>query len=192
MNQVEPPKGPELQMVWSNWRLTQPPAWIMPEGYALRIYQPGDEVEFFELMDRAGFQGWNMHKFQTWLMKILPDGFFFAIHTESGKMAATAMACHNPTLLHPSGATLEWVATDSLHQGKGLGYAVSAAVTCRLLHAGYKEIYLETDAWRLAAIKIYLKMGWVPFLFRGDMPERWKAICETLGWLYTPEVWRTV
>jgi mycothiol synthase len=140
-------------------------------------------------MDRAGFPGWNMNEFEKWCLKILPDGFFFAIDSATGKLAATAMACHNPTSLHPFGATLSCVAVDPLHRGKGLGYVVSAAVTQRLLHAGYQDIYLETDDWRLAAIKTYLNMGWVPFLYRHDMPARWKKIYATLDLKYTPEPW---
>jgi len=182
----------ELQLVWPAHRLDQLPASRVAEGYDLRTYRPGDEVEFFGLMDRAGFKGWNPDTFHPWLMRILPDGFFFLVDTCTGTMAATAMACHNPTPLHPFGGTLSCVAADPVHQGRGLGHAVSAAATCRLLRAGYRDIYMETDDWRLAALKTYLKMGWVPFLFEEDMPNRWKAACAKLSWPYTPESWRTL
>jgi mycothiol synthase len=42
----------------------------------------------------------------------------------------------------------------------------------------------------LAAIKIYLKLGYVPFLYAPEMPERWQQVCAALGWAYTPETWR--
>ena len=184
-------KKPQLQMTWPASRLTEPPVWTVPEGYVLRTYRPGDDPEFFRLMDRAGFKGWDMQTLQPWLQKLLPDGFFFVVHRESGNLVATAMATHNPSGLHPFGGELGWLAGDSAHRGKGLGYVVCAAVTCRLLEAGYKRIYLNTDDWRLPALKTYLKLGWVPFLFQDDMPGRWKAVCETLGWPYTPEVWPT-
>jgi mycothiol synthase len=190
-NAVEPSKTIELQMVWPRSRLAQPPTWTTPEGYQLRTYQPGDESEFFQLMERVGFPGWTMPIFDTWLQKILQDGLFFLIHQGTGGMAATAMACHNPTPLHPFGATLSCVGVDPEHQGQGLGYIVSAAVTRRLIDAGYKEMYMETHDWRLAAIKTYLKLGWIPFLFQDDMPTRWKAVCDTLAWPYTPDEWPT-
>ena len=38
--------------------------------------------------------------------------------------------------------------------------------------------HLQTDDWRAAAIKTYLKMGFVPFLFTDDMPARWRAVCD--------------
>jgi len=182
----------QLQMVWPISRLTEPPIWIVPEGYALRTYRPGDEAGFFQLMDRAGFKGWDMEPFQPWLQKILPDGLFLVVHRESGDLVVTAMATHSPSPLHPFGGALGWVAGDPAHRGKGLGYVVCAAVTRRFLEAGYRRIYLQTDDWRLPALKTYLKLGWVPFLFQADMPGRWRTVCETLGWPYTPEVWPTV
>jgi mycothiol synthase len=81
------------------------------------------------------------------------------------------------------------VGVDPDHRGRGLGRVVSAVVTRRLIDAGYKEIYMETQDWRLPAIKIYLKMGWVPLLFQADMPERWQVVCDKLGVPYTPHQW---
>jgi len=179
----------ELQMVWPRARLRTPPTWVVPEGYSIRTYQQGDELDFFALMERSGFPGWNMHEFQLWLRKILPRGFFFAVDRCSARIVATAMACHNPAPLHPFGATLSCVAVDPNHRGKGLGYVVSAIVTDRLLRAGYSEIYMQTDDWRIAAIRTYLKLGWITFLFGEDMSGRWEAVCRTLGWPYTPEIW---
>jgi mycothiol synthase len=180
----------ELQMVWPASRLKDKIEWLVPEGYLLRGYQPGDEPGFYELMDRAGFPGWNPIEFEKFLGKILPGGFFFAVHGESNTLAATAMALHNPTPLHPFGASLSCVGADPAHQGKGLGYVVSAAVTQRILEAGYQEIYLDTHDWRLPAIKTYLKIGWIPFLFREDMIPRWETVCSELNWPFAPEEWK--
>ena len=52
---------------------------------------------------------------------------------------------------------------------RGWGMAVSAAVVRRLLRAGYRNIYLFTEDWRLAALRIYLTLGWVPLLYMPDM-----------------------
>ena len=189
--EAEPDQQKEetLQLVWPPSRPMNPPAWTVPPAYSLRIYQAGDEQAYFALMERAGFPGWNLHEFGLWLQKALPAGLFMAFDRASGQMAATAMACHNPTPLHPYGGSVSCVATDPDHRGRGLGFAVAAAATCRLIEAGYQEIYMLTHDWRLAAIKIYLRMGWQPHMFRDDMPDRWKAVCESLHWPYTPDRW---
>jgi mycothiol synthase len=57
---------------------------------------------------------------------------------------------------------------------------VCAEVTRRLLSAGYREIYLQTDDWRLPAIKTYLNLGYVPLLCEPDMEERWRLVCRNL------------
>ena len=179
----------QLQMVWPESRSNELPTWTVPEGYELRTYRPGDESGFFRVMDLAGFKNWNMETLKPWLSKVLPEGFFVIVHQATGKIVATAMATHNPSDQHPFGGVLGWLAGDPEHKGRGLGYIVCAAVTRRLLDAGYTRIYLHTDGWRFPALRTYLKLGWVPYLFQNDMPGRWKAVCEKLDWPYTPEDW---
>jgi hypothetical protein len=67
--------------------------------------------------------------------------------------------------------------------------AVSAAATARLIHAGYRHIYLHAEDERLAALKTYFKLGYIPFLYALAMVERWQAVCEELHWPFTPGLW---
>lgn len=180
---------PQLQMRYFTRRLGAPPA-RAPQGYLLRTYRPGDEEPFYTLMDKAGFGLWDAEKLRPWQEKILPEGWFVIVEQASGRLVATTMAVHNVTELNPGGGELGWVAADPAHAGRGLGLAVCAAVTGRLVQAGYPVLYLMTDDFRLPAIKTYLKLGWTPWLFREGMAERWQAVCETLGWPYTPEAWQ--
>jgi mycothiol synthase len=110
------------------------------------------------------------------LERVLPRGFFLAVHQETGVLAASAMATHCPMPMHPFGGELGWVAGHPGHAGKGLGLVVCAAALRRFLDAGYERIYLKTDDWRLPALKTYLKLGFEPFLFQAGMAERWKKI----------------
>ena len=95
----------------------------------------------------------------------------------------------NPEDWHPFGSELGWVACDPAHTGQGLGMTVVGAVTARLLGAGYRNIHLYTEDFRLPALKTYLKTGYIPMLYDADMPERWRAVCEQLRWPFTPEQW---
>jgi mycothiol synthase len=188
----DPPAPAELQMVWPAGRLASPPDWVEPADYELRTYRTGDGPGFYRVMERAGYAGWNDHELQVWLDKMLPQGFFFAVHRETSQLAASAMACHDPSALHPSGGSLSCVVADPGHRGRGLGRLVSEAATRRLVQGGYRDIYLRTDDWRLPAIRIYLRMGWVPLLFQGDMLDRWGTICGQLGWPLTPQSWCSI
>jgi mycothiol synthase len=179
----------QLQMIWPRQRLDNPPPISVAAGYDLRVYNPGDEPDFYKIMHIAGFEGWHDETLRPWLSKILPDGWFFVVERSSGQMVATAMTTHNPSEQHPFGGELGWVASDLSHKGHGLGMTVCAAVTARFLTAGYRNIYLKTDDWRLPALKTYLRLGYVPLLFTPDMQRRWQAICAQLDWPFTPAAW---
>jgi mycothiol synthase len=179
----------QLQMVWPEHLLNAPPAVWLPPGYALRTYRRGDEPRFYEVMELAGWPGWNDEKLRPWVSRVLPEGWFMAIDEKSSEIVATAMALHSEVC--PSGGELGWLAGDPAHAGKGLGMAVSAAVTARFIHAGYRHIHLYTEDWRLPALKTYLKLGYIPLLHTPEMPERWRAVCVQLQWLFTPEVWQS-
>ena len=178
----------QLQMLWPERLLASPPEPTLPSGYALRTFLPGDEAEYLNLMGAAGF-ACDQEALKGYLSRVLPDSLFLAFHRFTGELAATAMATNNPSPLHPFGGELSWVAGSPQHAGKGLGKAVCAAVTARLLHFGYRRICLHTDDWRLAAIKTYLQLGYIPFLFAPDMELRWKTVRERLGWSIAAAEW---
>lgn len=179
----------QLQMVWPESMLESLPEVTLPAGYTLRCFQWGDESGYFRLMDSAGFKNWDNETLKPWLAKVLPDGFFVMTESASEEIVASAMATHNPIDLHPFGGNLGWVVASPEHKGKGLGMVVCAAATRRMIQAGYRRIYLQTDDWRLSALKVYLKLGYVPFLFAPDMEERWRKVCDKLEWPFTPNEW---
>jgi mycothiol synthase len=176
-------------MIWPEHRLDDPPTVRLPPGYSLRAYQPGDEPRFFELMEVAGWPGWDEEKLRPWLFRIVPGGWFMAIDEESGKLVASAMALHAHTWLVPFCGELGWLAADPAHAGQGLGMAVTAATTARFIEIGYHHIHLFTETFRLPALKTYLKLGYIPFLSTPAMPEHWRKICTQLEWPFTPEAW---
>ena len=170
----------QLQMVWPRSG-ARPPDVTLPAGYSLRGFQAGDEAGYLRVMHLAGFAYWNMEYMQSALRACLPEGLFFVVHDGSRRVVATAMAGHGPSDLHPYGGELGWVAGDPEHKGRGLGRAVCSAALRRLLQAGYSEIYLKTDDFRVPALKVYLDMGFRPLLFAPDMKPRWEAIMARLG-----------
>lgn len=151
-------------------------------GYALRTYRPGDESHFYELMDVAGWKGWDDERLSYSLNRILPEGWYFAVHQASGMIVATAMALHNYKGTYPFWGELGWLAADPDHSGQGLGKAVSACVVRRFVDAGYRLIHLHTEEFRLAAIKTYLRLGFVPWMDSPDSAERWEQVVAQLGW----------
>jgi mycothiol synthase len=177
----------QVQMIWPAGRNIIPSA--LPEGYALRTYRPGDEAGFYSLMDSVGWTGWDADRLQPWLFRILPEGWFFAIHEDNGQIAGTCMATHDPTWEVPFCGEVGWTAVHPDHQGVGIGSAVVGAVAARFLDAGYARIHLYTEVWRLAALRVYLRLGFVPYLASVESMGKWEQICAGLNWPFTPEKW---
>jgi mycothiol synthase len=187
----DPEPSTPLRMVWPEHLLDTPPVSELPPGYGMRPYRQGDRPRFYEVMDLAGFTGWNDEVLQPWLPRMLCPGWYMAIHRGHGDIVATAMALRDVAEFGAQGGEMGWVARDPMHRGRGLGMAVCAAATARLIDAGYRFIHLYTNDWRLPALKTYLRLGYVPLLCEQDMPERWRAICTQLRWPFTPEAWRS-
>jgi mycothiol synthase len=133
-------------------------------AYALRTYQTGDESAWYLLMERTGFGVWNAERLRSWITRIPPESWFMALDGQSGGIVASAMGLHDHSDRHPFGAELGRVAVDPDHRRKGLGTAVCASVTTRLIQAGYRDIHLYTEDFRLAALALYLKLGYQPFI----------------------------
>ena len=180
----QPPKPPQLQMIWPRARRSAPAVPPVPAGYALRTYREGDREPYIQLMRRAGFETWDEARALRVFEKMLPEGLFFVVHDMTGGLVTTAAAQAIPREHHPTGAELGWVGADPDHRRKGLGYIVCAAVTRRMLATDHPTMYLLTDDSRLPAISVYLKLGWIPFLYLPDMEGRWRAVCAGLSMAY--------
>ena len=183
------PEKPQLRMIWPSDRLGESIEPDTAPEYVIRTYQPGDEVFFLSLMAKMDFDPWDEEKLHYNMSRVLPDGWFFAIETASETLVGTAMCLHNYTDNTPFTGDVGWLACDSNHRGRGLGYALIAHVTNRFLRAGYSRIQLHTEYYRLPAAKTYLKVGYLPVMYAPEMYSLWQEICTQLGWEFTPDVW---
>jgi predicted dehydrogenase/GNAT superfamily N-acetyltransferase len=181
-NWIKEQPATQIRMVWPASEGIAIPTITLPSGYELRTYRDEDKANYIALLKKAGFDGWDHDRLQGLLRKTLPEGLFLIEHVSSGELVATSVATHNPIDGMPYGGELGWVAGAPEHAGKGLGYAVCAAVIRRFLQAGYRNIYLYTDDFRLPALKTYLKLGFRPWMYCDGMEQRWNAIFKILKW----------
>ena len=156
----------------------------VPDGYELRQYGPDDERAYQDLF-LLGFE--NENALAETLRKALEGGFFVVEHRTSRQLVASCVAERGEWDPESPRGILGWLIGDPSHSGLGLGTIVSAVVTNRLAQEGYGEPGLSTDDFRLAAIKIYLSVGWRPYLHHEDMDPRWRKIYEGVGRRYRTE-----
>ncbi len=159
-----------------------PPKSTLPEGYYVRHYKEDDQEDYLRLLER---EGWTLseHQVDDFFSRILPDGLFFIVYEKTNEIVASAVALHNPKSSYytfPFGSEIGFVFTSPIHRNKGLGRSITAFVTNRLISAGYKSIRLVTNDYRLPALKAYINIGFVPFLYSGDMEERWREVYKEL------------
>ena len=169
---------PQLIMVRPH--LDDLPPLRVPEPYRIRSYRPNDEVLWTELVGVAMNSSWTVEGCRE---KIIgapgfdPGGLFFAVEGET--VVGTACAFHdegNP----PERGTVHMVCVHPDHRGRRLGYWLSLAVLRRFRERGLRSVQLLTDDVRLAAIHIYLKLGFAPHMSHESYPARWEAIMRNL------------
>jgi mycothiol synthase len=186
----EAPTQGQLRMYWPSKRRLDPEALAVPDGYVLRTAQPGDVLAFRDLMARVELGTWEDETLDKVRASVVPDGWGLVEHRPSGTVVATGMAQRGPIDgLYPDGYEVGWIAAHPDHSGRGLGRVVTAAATTRLVERGVSCIYLQTDDFRLPAIRTYLRLGFVPHLWSDGMAERWQAVCERLNWAFQPDTW---
>lgn len=173
-------QGPVVTMIYPE--SAEPPEIDLPAGYSLETLRDEERPEYVALMQSAGFVDWTMERFGWVERAVLPGGHFVVRHEASGAIVATALAAHRPDEDFPYGGELGWVATLPEHGGRGLARAACVAVLRRFRSAGYESIYLLTNTWRLAAVALYLKLGFVPYLRSPDHREAWERTLPRVGW----------
>jgi mycothiol synthase len=174
----------QLEMVRPSTALVDVPP--LPDGCVLRQFRAGDEEEYDGLFHLAFA---DEGRFSEVLERVLEGGFFVIEHLATGQLVASGQAWRGSIMpRHPEAGQMGWLVADPSHAGRRLGTIVGASATSRLAAEGYQQPCLGTEDFRLAAISIYLKLGWVPYLYREDMEPRWRRIFDQLGREFGPSV----
>jgi len=154
----------------------------VPRGYYARRYRRVDAAAWIEIIGRTICE-YTEERFLNELRNgpyFDAKRLFFIVHRRTGKPVATACAgwakpgdCHHG-YVHFLGVLPE-------HQGKGLGRAIMLIVLRSFARRGVRDAILQTDDFRLPALKIYLELGFIPRYMDGDRRDRWTAVFEQLG-----------
>ncbi|MHA8057422.1 GNAT family N-acetyltransferase [Aquirufa nivalisilvae] len=150
----------------------------LPEGYLLRTFQQGDEEMLSKLYLESGFS-FSKNQFPELFSACLPNGCFVVEHIETKDLVATMMARHHSSKDYPFGGRIDWLASSPHHRLKGLGNICASAASKRLLEAGYSNIWVTTDDFRLGAIKIFTSLGFRPVINK-ETESRWGNINNLL------------
>ncbi len=154
-----------------------------PPEYAIRTFQKGDEKAWVDIIS-AAFGEKFADDPEIVLKDIVnkpgfdPQSFFVA--TYKGEPVGAVIA-----LTIPNGATelgyINLVAVKPQHQGKHLGRILTLSAMYYLKKSGLRTIVLDTDDYRLQAIKTYLSLGFTPVFLNRDHRKRWTRILKEIN-----------
>lgn len=150
----------------------------IPRDYRLRAFRDGDDVAYQELF-RLAWSDEDTLRHTT--AHALPGGFLVVEEPDTERLVASCVAFAPETPGHGANGSLGWLVVDPAHGRRGLGTALAATVTNRLLRENYALPWLGTEDDRLTAIGIYLSLGWRPNFYKDGMVPRWRGILSRLG-----------
>lgn len=175
--------GETLYLLWPDG--LRPPDVDVPDGYALRASRlAGRDREAVADLLTAG--GWSVgaDRFEEFRDRALPNGAFVAVERATNAVVGTCAAVHNPNAgghRFPFGGELAYLVVAPEHRREGLGRALAAAATRRLLDAGYDSVRVGVDANRTAALSLCLNAGFAPCLLGDGGVGRWRDVFDALG-----------
>ena len=154
--------------------LDQLPDLRIPAGLAIRAYRPEDGAALARLLGRAFEESWDERLVRERLTEA-PDVEAVYLVLDGQVPVATASARVGVPGFAGSGY-LHWVGADPDYQGRGLGALASLRVLQHFRDAGLPDAVLETDTFRLAAQRTYLRLGFVPEYRGGQDQLRWAQL----------------
>ncbi|MBO4229456.1 MAG: GNAT family N-acetyltransferase [Clostridia bacterium] len=176
---------PQLMMLWKNEEPTVPSK-LAPGCRVIDATCPDYTPEQYadawnEICTELNGVPWTREHFfeRHWNAPEIPrDGIFFAV-TPEGRLFSTATVQQ-----YPDHANLHMVGTSMDCKGMGGGRAVCLACVRYFQSHGITRAELLTDDFRIPAIKIYLGLGFRPYLYEPhaeEMKARWEALADVLG-----------
>jgi mycothiol synthase len=153
----------------------------MAEGFSLRNFQTGDDDKWAEIMTEAFGPFWNKTGFRRLVKRhfsFAPERIFFAC--DHGVPVGSAGAFQWPGVSHEIGY-IHMVGIKKAYAGKGLGRNLTLACLNYFRNTGCRQAMLQTESYRLPAIKIYLRLGFLPVLANNDQIKIWKEVLRKIG-----------
>lgn len=162
----------------------------LPPGYTARHFDPGDEAAWDRVID-ASFGEKEGRTFAALMANdpaFRPERVWFLWHAD--EPVATTSAWHRTDWGEDCGY-VHYVGVVPEHAGKGLGVQINLVALHHMVSEGRRRAVLETDDFRLPAIKTYLKLGFQPLLVHENQRDRWRTVFARLGRPELAERFRT-
>lgn len=157
--------------------LSDLPPLKLEAGYSVQSFKP-EYANAWEAIILDSFQ-MTLDYGQTMVAdkSFLPERVLFLCHED--RPVATASAWFREQHGEDTGY-LHMVGLLSSYAGKGLGLQISLAALYRMREEGRSKAYLETDDYRIPALKTYYRLGFKPRIVHDNQIQRWMSVEQIL------------
>ena len=156
-----------------------PPAPPHEPCYALRATVPADHGQLAELLSEAFGDRWDAKRVAAEFSPGNGVEATYVVVSPAG-VVATASARRLPDR-YPEAGYVHYVAVRVSERGRRLGEVVTRRVLVHFVAAGLDQAVLETDDFRLPAVRTYLRLGFVPEPRTPGDARRWSKVLRNLA-----------
>lgn len=168
------------QLIMNRSNLLDLPPIELPPGYAIRSFNDGDEQLLVPIFQECFDPGWSAERvIKTFVEDACWSPVRMAVLVHGDEVVGTSTAWESSQ--RRGHGMVHYVAVASPHRGKKLGRMIVIRTLELLETMGYPDAWLSTDDWRLAAIKVYLSLGFWPVNSNKTDPERWEIVRHKLA-----------
>lgn len=158
------------------------PEYELPDGYAIRWYQPGDGEHWLRIHQECeGYGSLSANLFDEQFgtdPKVLRERIAFVCREDGIPVSTNAAWMGDWNGVH--WGRVHWVATSQDEQGKGLSKPIMTLICERLKSLGHDKAYLTTNTSRVRAIALYTVFGFQAY-WETEKEERiWRVLGEKM------------
>ncbi len=161
-----------------------PPQTPLPAGFRYVPYDESLQPRWVDLLNQAfpesgPFTPESWREQTTGKPQFRPEWVGLVERERDRQLCATAFAWIDQAEERELGR-VHWVAALKDVRGLGLGRAVTLFVLHTLAREGFRRVMLDTQAFRIPAIALYLSLGFQPTPANAEEAEIWRAVLAQL------------
>lgn len=181
-------KNENIRMIRSS--LDGLPEFDMPDDVRVRWYEEGDEETWLRINGECDqFNNITPKLFRSEYdadengnvdHAELQKRMFFLVDREGNDFGTTSAWYHDDPVGVPRGL-IHWVGILPPYQGRGLAKPMMTVAFRRMKELGHDSVFLTTSSARIPAVRLYLKFGFLPFVYDKANEAIWKRHQDALG-----------
>lgn len=144
-------------------------------GHTLRAATDADVEPLAELLTAAFGETWDLARVNGELLQAGDVPRTWVVEDADGRLLATSSELVRPLSFGASGC-VHWVGTHPDARGAGLGEWVVTATLAGFAENGFSTAVLSTSVDRVAAVRLYLRLGFLPSPRNDEERVAWSGL----------------